>query len=43
MASRTQVPADPPTLQAARPDWKAGDSKYLGRKMLRVVDGKDPD
>jgi hypothetical protein len=35
--------ADPPTLQAARPDWKAGDSIYFGRKTLRVVEVRDPD
>jgi hypothetical protein len=37
------TPADPPTLQAARPDWKAGDSIYFGRKTLRPVDVRDPD
>jgi hypothetical protein len=36
-------PLDPPTLQAARPDWKAGDSIYFGRKTLRVLDVRDPD
>jgi hypothetical protein len=37
------TPVDPPTLQASRPDWKAGDAIYFGRKTLRVVDVRDPD
>jgi hypothetical protein len=37
------TPADPPTLQAARPDWKAGDSMYFGRKTLGVVAVRDED
>jgi hypothetical protein len=37
------TPVDPPTLQAARPDWKAGDSIYFGRKTLLVVEVRDQD
>jgi hypothetical protein len=30
--------ADPPTLKAAVPDWRAGDTIALGRgRMLRVI------
>jgi hypothetical protein len=33
------TPADPPTLQAAVPNWRAGDVIALGaRRSLRVVD-----
>jgi hypothetical protein len=32
------TPADPPTLKAAVPDWRAGDTIALGPgRMLRVV------
>jgi hypothetical protein len=32
------TPADPPTLKAAVPDWRAGNTIALGRgRMLRVV------
>ena len=37
------VAADPPTLEAAVPDWKAGDSIYFGHKTLRVVGTRDDD
>ena len=41
------TPADPPTLHAAVPNWKAGDRISLGRgKALVVVglrSGSDPD
>jgi hypothetical protein len=30
-------PTDPPTLTAAVPNWKAGDTIPLGRRTLRVV------
>jgi len=36
-------PADPPTLKAAAPNWKAGDSIHFGRRTLRVVAVKDVD
>jgi hypothetical protein len=33
------TPADPPTLKAAVPDWRAGNTIALGHgRMLRVVD-----
>jgi hypothetical protein len=37
------VPADPPTLASAVPNWKAGDTIPLGRRMLRVVTVRDDD
>jgi hypothetical protein len=35
------VPADPPTLASAVPNWKAGDTIPLGQRMLRVVGKRD--
>jgi hypothetical protein len=33
------TPADPPTLKAAVPNWRAGDTIALGKgRTLRVVD-----
>jgi hypothetical protein len=33
------TPADPPTLKAAVPNWRPGDTIALGReKSLRVID-----
>jgi hypothetical protein len=32
------TPADPPTLKAAVPNWRAGDTIPLGERTLRVVD-----
>ena len=39
------TPAGPPVLQAAVPNWSAGDTIPLGRKTLRVVEVRsdDPD
>jgi hypothetical protein len=43
------TPADPPTLKAAVPDWRTGNTIALGRgRMLRVVgtrveEGSDSD
>jgi hypothetical protein len=31
------VPAEPPTLSTAVPNWRSGDTIPLGHKMLRVV------
>ena len=36
-------PAEPPTLSAAVPNWKAGDTIHLGRKTLRVIELSDYD
>jgi hypothetical protein len=36
-------PAEPPTLRAAVPNWRAGDTIPLGRKTLRVIDTRDDD
>jgi hypothetical protein len=38
-----RVPADPPTIASAVPNWKAGDTIPLGRRMLRVVAVRDDD
>ena len=35
------TPAEPPTLSAAVPNWKAGDQIHLGRRTLRVVGKRD--
>jgi hypothetical protein len=35
------VPADPPTLSAAVPNWSEGDTIHLGRRTLRVVGRRD--
>ncbi len=41
------TPADPPTLDTAVPNWRAGDTIPLGQdKVLRVIDsrpGQEPD
>jgi len=36
-------PAEPPTLSAAIPNWKPGDTIALGRRTLRVVALRDED
>jgi hypothetical protein len=33
--------AEPPTLSAAVPNWKAGDQIHLGRRTLRVIGKRD--
>lgn len=35
------APAEPPTLSAAVPNWRPGDSIYLGNRTLRVVGVRD--
>lgn len=37
------VAAQPSTLESAVPNWKAGDSIYLGSRTLRVVGIRDDD
>ncbi len=37
------TPAEPPTLAAAVPNWRPGDTIHLGRKALRVVRVQDDD
>jgi hypothetical protein len=37
------VPAEPPTLASAVPNWKAGDTIPLGARTLRVVRVRDDD
>jgi hypothetical protein len=40
---RADGPADPATLQAAVPNWRAGDVIPLGGRTLRVVEVRDND
>jgi hypothetical protein len=35
------APAEPPTLESAVPNWRAGDTIPLGRRTLRVVGKRD--
>jgi hypothetical protein len=37
------LPAEPPTLTTAVPNWRAGDAIPLGRTTLRVVGIRDDD
>jgi hypothetical protein len=37
------VPAEPPTLSSAVPNWRAGDTIPLGHRTLRVVGIRDDD
>jgi hypothetical protein len=37
------VPAEPPTLESAVANWKAGHEIHLGRRTLRVVAVRDED
>ena len=37
------VPAEPPTLSSAVPDWRPGHTIPLGGKTLRVVGMRDDD
>jgi hypothetical protein len=37
------VPAEPPTLSSAVPNWRPGDTMPLGGKSLRVVELRDDD
>ena len=37
------VPAEPPTLTTAVPNWRSGDTIPLGRRTLRVVSVRDDD
>jgi hypothetical protein len=41
LETRDGLPADPPTLSSAVPDWKIGHSIYFGDRTLRVVDVRD--
>jgi hypothetical protein len=37
------LPAEPPTLATAVPNWRAGDTIPLGHRTLRVVRLRDED
>jgi hypothetical protein len=43
LETRDGVPAEPPQLATAVPNWKAGDTIPLGRQTLRVVRVRDED
>ena len=43
LETRDGLPAEPPTLEAAVPNWAPGNSIFLGYKTLRVVDVRDDD
>jgi len=36
-------PAEPSTLEASVPNWRAGDVISLGRRQLRVIGTRDDD
>jgi len=37
------LPAEPPTMRSAVPNWRPGDTIPLGQRMLRVVRVRDND
>lgn len=37
------LPADPPSIGTAVPNWRPGDTIPLGRRILRVVAVRDDD
>jgi hypothetical protein len=37
------APAEPPTLEACVPNWRAGDVISLGRRQLRVIGKRGDD
>jgi hypothetical protein len=37
------APADPPSLNAAVPNWRVGDEIPLGKQTLRVIGKRDDD
>jgi hypothetical protein len=43
LETRDGLPAEPPTLSAAVPNWNVGDCVYLGERTLRVVGKRDDD
>ena len=43
LKTKDSVPAEPPTLSSAVPNWRAGDTIPLGHKTLRVVGIRDDD
>jgi hypothetical protein len=43
LETKDGLPAEPPTLSAAVPNWSAGDVIALGGRTLRVVDVRDDD
>jgi hypothetical protein len=43
LETREGMPAEPPTLKSAVPNWQAGDTIPLGQRTLRVVAVRDED
>jgi hypothetical protein len=41
LETRDGMPAEPPTLSAAVPNWRAGDTIHFGHKAMRVVGVRD--
>ena len=37
------VPAEPPTLSSAVPDWRIGHTIHLGKRTLRLIGKRDDD
>ncbi len=37
------VPAEPPTLSSAVPNWRTGDTIHLGKRTLRLIGKRDDD
>lgn len=43
LETRDGVAADPPTLESAVPNWKAGHTIHVGKRTLLVVGPRDDD
>ena len=43
LETRHGLPAEPPTLSSAVPNWRAGDTIWLRHKTLGVVSVRDED
>jgi hypothetical protein len=43
LETKNGLPAEPPTLSSAVPNWRAGDTIALGGRTLRVVGIRDDD
>jgi hypothetical protein len=41
LETRDGIPADPPTLTTAVPNWRPGDAIPLGGRSLRVIEVRD--
>jgi hypothetical protein len=43
LETKEGLPAEPPTLPTAVPNWRAGDAIPLGERTLRIVELRDED